>query len=115
RVGRVAVDTGERPAVLPVLYAVLDGDVVFRTAPGDKLVAAALHRTVAFETDAFDLDPRTGWGGDVVGTAEELVHPDDRRRAEQLGLQPWAGDERDRFVRIRAEHVSGRRVGDAPD
>jgi uncharacterized protein len=113
-VGRVAVDTGERPAIMPVLYALLDGDVVFRTAPGEKLVAAALHRTVAFETDEFDIEARTGWSVDVVGTAEELVQPDDLRRAEALGLQPWAGDERDRFVRIRAEHISGRRVRDAP-
>src|SRR5690349_2471503 len=90
RVGRVAVDTGERPAVLPVLYALLDGDVVFRTAPGDKLVAAALHRTVAFETDTFDLDGRSGWSVDVVGTAEEIVEPAERQRAEALGLEPWA-------------------------
>jgi nitroimidazol reductase NimA-like FMN-containing flavoprotein (pyridoxamine 5'-phosphate oxidase superfamily) len=113
RVGRVAVDTGERPAIMPVLYAVLDGDVVFRTAPGEKLVAAALHRTVAFEIDAFDVDVRDGWSVDVVGTAEEIVQPDDLRRAEALGLEPWAGAERDRYIRIRAEHVSGRRVRDA--
>lgn len=110
RVGRVAVDTGERPAIMPVLFALLDGDVVFRTAPGEKLVAAALHKVVAFETDAFDVDTRTGWSVDVVGTAEELMHPDDLARALQLGLAPWAGDEHDRFVRIRAEHVTGRRV-----
>jgi nitroimidazol reductase NimA-like FMN-containing flavoprotein (pyridoxamine 5'-phosphate oxidase superfamily) len=113
RVGRIAVDTGERPAIMPVLYGVLDGDVVFRTAPGEKLVAAALHRVVAFETDSFDVEARTGWSVDVVGTAEELVHPDDLRRAEILGLEPWAGAEHDRYVRIRAEHVSGRRVHDA--
>jgi nitroimidazol reductase NimA-like FMN-containing flavoprotein (pyridoxamine 5'-phosphate oxidase superfamily) len=112
-VGRIAVDTGERPAIMPVLYAVLDGDVIFRTAPGEKLVAAALHRTVAFETDAFDVNARTGWSVDVVGTAEELVRPDELQRAEALGLEPWAGAPRDRYVRIRAEHVSGRRVNDA--
>ena len=40
-VGRVAVANGG-PAILPVVYALLDGDVVFRTAPGEKLIAAAL-------------------------------------------------------------------------
>lgn len=59
RVGRVAVWT-DRPAVFPVVYAMLDDDVVFRTAPGEKLVAAVLHRTVAFEVDAFDGDEHTG-------------------------------------------------------
>jgi hypothetical protein len=83
---------------------------VYRTGPGEKLVAAALHRVVAFETDAFDVERRRGWSIDVVGPAEELVHPDDIERARSLDLHPWAGETRDRFVRIRAEHVSGRRV-----
>jgi hypothetical protein len=41
--------------VLPVVYALLDRDVVFRTAPGEKLIAAALNRTVAFEVDEYDV------------------------------------------------------------
>ncbi len=111
RVGRVAVSTGERPAILPVVYALLDGDVVFRTAPGEKLIAAVLHCTVAFEADDFDEAEGAGWSVNVVGPAEEITHPDERARAEALGLDPWAGgDVRDRFVRIRSEHGSGRRV-----
>jgi nitroimidazol reductase NimA-like FMN-containing flavoprotein (pyridoxamine 5'-phosphate oxidase superfamily) len=110
RVGRIAITTGDRPAILPVIYALMDGDIVFRTAPGDKLVAAALHQVVAFETDTFDLDRREGWSVDVVGTVEEIVHPAEIGRAESLGLDPWAGSVRDRYVRVRAEHLSGRRV-----
>jgi nitroimidazol reductase NimA-like FMN-containing flavoprotein (pyridoxamine 5'-phosphate oxidase superfamily) len=113
QVGRIAVDTGDHPAILPVLYGLLDDDVVFRTGPGDKLVAAALHQVVAFEADAFDLDRKEGWSVDVVGPAEELVNPGDIERAENLGLEPWAGSFRDRFIRIRAEHLSGRRVSAA--
>ena len=114
RVGRVAVYS-DRPAILPVVYALLDGDVVFRTAPGEKLIAAALQRTVAFEIDEYSETARTGWSVDVVGTAEEIVHPDDLERAEALGLEPWAGEVRDRYVRIRVEELSGRRIHhDAP-
>ncbi|HET9730326.1 MAG TPA: pyridoxamine 5'-phosphate oxidase family protein [Acidimicrobiia bacterium] len=109
QIGRVAICTGH-PAILPVVYGLLDGDVVFRTAPGEKLVAAALERTVAFEIDSYDLATRTGWSVDVVGTAEEIVRSDELARAEQLGLEPWAGEARDRFVRIRTEEVSGRRI-----
>ena len=112
RVGRVGVCMN-RPLVLPVVYALLDADVVFRTAPGEKLIAAALHRRVAFEIDEYDVAMRTGWSVIVVGTAEELVGADDLTRTRALDLQPWAGDIRDRFVRIRAEEVSGRRV--SPD
>ena len=109
RVGRVGLCT-HRPLVLPVVYALLDDDVVFRTAPGEKLIAAALNRTVAFEIDAYDVSGRAGWSVIVVGTAEEVVTADELTRVRALGLQPWAGELRDRFVRIRTEEVSGRRV-----
>jgi nitroimidazol reductase NimA-like FMN-containing flavoprotein (pyridoxamine 5'-phosphate oxidase superfamily) len=71
RVGRVGV-CGAQPVIVPVIYGLLDGDVVFRTAPGEKLLAAALYRTMAFEIDAFDVEARTGWSVDVVGEAEEI-------------------------------------------
>src|SRR5690348_6704396 len=80
RVGRVAL-CADHPVVLPVVYGLLDGDFVFRTAPGEKLIAAALHRTVAFEIDDYDADAHTGWSVDVVGPAEEILNPDDLERA----------------------------------
>jgi nitroimidazol reductase NimA-like FMN-containing flavoprotein (pyridoxamine 5'-phosphate oxidase superfamily) len=109
RIGRVGLCTGS-PLVLPVVYALLDRDVVFRTAPGEKLIAAALNRTVAFEVDHFDEAARAGWSVNVVGPADEIVAAEELARVRALGLEPWAGEFRDRFVRIRAEDVSGRRV-----
>ena len=109
QVGRVGV-CGGRPGVFPVLYARLDGDIVFRTAPGEKLIAAALNRDVVFEIDSYDVDARTGWSVNVVGTAEEIEDPAERARAEALDLQPWAGEVRDRYVRVRAREVTGRRI-----
>jgi nitroimidazol reductase NimA-like FMN-containing flavoprotein (pyridoxamine 5'-phosphate oxidase superfamily) len=108
-VGRVAVCTG-RPGVFPVLYSLLDGDVVFRTAPGEKLIAAALRREVVFEIDSFDTAARKGWSVNVFGVAEEIQDPTELSRAEALRLEPWAGEVRDRYVRIRAVEVSGRRI-----
>jgi len=109
-VGRVGVN-GARPGVFPVLFAMLDGDVVFRTAPGEKLIAAALNRELVFEVDAFDTGMRVGWSVNVLGPAEEIEDPAERARAEALHLEPWAGgDVRDRYVRIRAVEVTGRRV-----
>jgi len=109
RVGRVGVCSG-RAGVFPVLYALLDDDVVFRTAPGEKLIAAAMHREVVFEIDSFDMETRSGWSVNVLGTAEEIQHPDELTRADALGLDPWAGEVRDRYVRIRASELSGRRI-----
>ena len=109
-VGRVAICTG-RPAIVPVLFALDNEDIVFRTAPGEKLIAAALHRTVVFEVDSFNVTTREGWSVDVVGTAEEIVRPEELRRARELDLASWvAGEVRDRFVRIHREEISGRRI-----
>jgi nitroimidazol reductase NimA-like FMN-containing flavoprotein (pyridoxamine 5'-phosphate oxidase superfamily) len=108
--GRVAVWSGPHPAVLPVLYGMLDGDVVFRTAPGEKLIAAVLGHEVVFEIDAAEPARHTGWSVNVVGPAEEIVDAPLRARAAALALEPWAGDYRDDYVRIRAEHVTGRRI-----
>jgi nitroimidazol reductase NimA-like FMN-containing flavoprotein (pyridoxamine 5'-phosphate oxidase superfamily) len=109
RIGRLGLFT-DQPLVVPVVFALLDGDVVFRTAPGEKLIAAALNRTVAFEVDEYDVSRRSGWSVNVVGSAEEVVDPEELTRVRALGLEPWAGEFRDRFVRIRADEVSGRRV-----
>ncbi len=111
QVGRVGLST---PLVLPVQYAVFDGEVVFRTAPGEKLIAAVLGRTVAFEIDDFDVSARTGWSVIVTGPAEEVVDRSELARLRELDLHPWAGELRDRFVRIRTVEISGRRVDPQP-
>lgn len=108
--GRVAIWSGEHPAVLPVLYRLLDGDVVFRTAPGEKLVAAALGQEVVFEIDGIEPARRTGWSVNVVGHAEHVVDHREKERIAELGIEPWAGDYRDEYMRLRTERLSGRRI-----
>jgi nitroimidazol reductase NimA-like FMN-containing flavoprotein (pyridoxamine 5'-phosphate oxidase superfamily) len=108
--GRLAVWSGDHPAVLPVLYRVLDGDVVFRTAPGEKLIAAVLGQEVVFEIDAVEPARRTGWSVNVVGRAEHIVDHVEKERVAQLGLEPWAGDYRNEYMRLRTERLSGRRI-----
>jgi hypothetical protein len=88
----------------------LDGDVVFRTAPGEKLIAAALNRTVAFEVDEYDVAERTGWSVNLVGTIEEIVDRRDLERVRALDLPSWAGELRDRYVRVRSRVVTGRAI-----
>ncbi len=108
--GRVAVWSGPRPAILPVLYGMLDGDIIVRTAPGEKLIAAVLGQEVVFEIDGSEPARRTGWSVNVVGHATRLESHVDVERARELDLEPWAGEWRNDYVRIRAEHVSGRRI-----
>jgi hypothetical protein len=83
---------------------------VFRTAPGEKLSAAVLGQEVVFELDAVEPARHTGWSVNVLGRVEQIVKPDEKARAAQLGLEPWAGDYREEYVRVRTERLSGRRI-----
>lgn len=110
-IGRIGVTMGALPVILPVNYAMLDGDIVFATSEGTKLRAAANHAVVAFEVDEVNPDDRSGWSVLVVGPAREITDPGEITRAQALGLRPWAGGHRERFIRVRTELVSGRVIG----
>ncbi len=109
-VGRVAVSIGAVPAVFPVNYAILDGEVVFRTARGTGLHAAVQHAVVAFEVD--DLDPldQEGWSVLVVGTCQEITDDARRARARTLQLHPRVPDAEVHLMAIRPELISGRHI-----
>jgi nitroimidazol reductase NimA-like FMN-containing flavoprotein (pyridoxamine 5'-phosphate oxidase superfamily) len=104
--GRVAVKLADDLVILPVYYAVMDDDIVFRTAPGTKLDAAVLKTKVAFEVDG----AMPGWSVLVRGHAEEIRDSHLAERARQLLGNDWPAGERDELVRIRAEQVTGRRL-----
>jgi nitroimidazol reductase NimA-like FMN-containing flavoprotein (pyridoxamine 5'-phosphate oxidase superfamily) len=113
-IGRVAVSIGAVPAVFPVHYAMLDGEIVFRTAGGTSLDAALRNAVVAFEVD--DVDPlhHGGWSVLVVGTADEITDVDTRTRAEELAWRPRRTSADVHVMAIRPELISGRRVAVSP-
>ncbi|MCW2901534.1 MAG: pyridoxamine 5-phosphate oxidase-related FMN-binding protein [Streptosporangiaceae bacterium] len=109
-VGRIVFTESALPAIQPVAYAVADGDVVIRTAPGSKLAAAVCGTIVAFEIDDFDGATGTGWSVVVTGRARLIS---DRRELARLGRLPPHGPgrtEHDHVIRIRPAVVSGRRT-----
>ena len=109
-VGRVAVVVNGVPEVTPVNYALLDGDVVFRSGTGTKLHAALMSQPVSFEVDRIDEDRRIGWS--VLVSGESSVIEDDERlaRAEALDIDAWAPGARDAFVCVRTDLVLGREI-----
>lgn len=114
--GRVAVTVGALPTIFPVNYAILDGDVVFRTTPGTKLAAAVHDAVVAFEVDDVDRVSHTGWTVVVIGPSREISNPADIAAAQCLLLsrrKGGAGGES--VVRLRADLVSGRRFETEPE
>jgi uncharacterized protein len=117
RVGRVAfVENGE-PVILPVNHEIDGETIVFRTASGSKLAAAASESPVAFEVDGFDADRRAGWSVVVRGTAALITDDAEVRRLRTLGVWPWAdAAERPHWVRVRPYEITGRQiVHPAPD
>jgi nitroimidazol reductase NimA-like FMN-containing flavoprotein (pyridoxamine 5'-phosphate oxidase superfamily) len=109
-VGRVAVTVAALPAIFPVNYALLDGDIVFLTGDGTKLRAALVRAVVAFEVDHIDPARPSGWSVMAVGVAEEITDPGELRTVTEFGLRPFADGDRSHVVRIRPEFVSGRRI-----
>ena len=105
--GRVGMSIANEPVILPVYYALVDGEIVFRTDPGTKLIAAVLETRVAFEVD----DADNGWSVLVVGRAHEVRSPSPALTNAQAHLDNyWPSGERERVVRIEIEKVTGRRL-----
>jgi ABC-type transporter Mla MlaB component len=107
--GRVGVSVEALPAIFPVNYSMVEGDILFRTGEGIKLRAALSHTIVAFEVDHSDPDRREGWSVLVVGVAERLPAQTDGLGV-RVGPAPWAGGDRGHLIRIRPELISGRRI-----
>jgi uncharacterized protein len=105
--GRVGLKIGQDLTILPVYYASAGDDIVFRTDPGTKLIAAVLDTRVAFEVD----DRDDGWSVLVTGHAHE-IRAESADAAEALGRldQFWAEGSRERIVRIEIERITGRRL-----
>jgi uncharacterized protein len=109
-VGRVGITIGGLPVILPVNYAYVDGDVIFRTGEGSKLHAASNRAVMAFEVDGFDTSWRRGWSVLAIGRSAIVDDPGERADLDGRGVMPWAGGPRDAYVRLHPEMLTGRRI-----
>jgi uncharacterized protein len=109
RIGRLAL-AGPRPVIFPVNYAVDRGNIVLRTDPGTKFHAAVRESYVAFEVDWVEPNWQTGWSVVVRGQARLVTDPEELRRLRRLPLMPWAEGDKEHYVSIEAELISGRRL-----
>ena len=108
-VGRFVFTTDRGPIALPVNYRVVDGDVVFRVDADATLASVADSDQVSFEVDHVDEAMSGGWSVLVTGRVRR-VSPEEFRRLEGLGVEPWAGGLRSVFLRIERRELSGRRI-----
>lgn len=108
--GRVGlVDDGEA-LILPVNYVFDAPFIVFRSTTGTKLDAASKGQRVTFQIDATDPTYHGGWSVLAHGRAEVVERADEIARVETLPLRSWWEPARDRWIRIRVERVTGRRL-----
>lgn len=109
-IGRLAMAVSGDIDIFPVNYLVHEGAILFRTAEGTKLVEVVISGRLAFEVDGLDAAAGEAWSVVVKGRGEILDDFDDIYRAQELPLYPWnAPDQKQRFVRIVPERVTGRR------
>ena len=109
-VGRIAFGTISGPIVVPVNFAVLADTLVVRTAEGTVIDGHA-DEQVALEVDHIDEALCQGWSVLVRGPAHRVAHPAELRRLqEDAVVWPWAGGEREVYVRSIPREITGRRI-----
>ncbi|HET9079778.1 MAG TPA: pyridoxamine 5'-phosphate oxidase family protein [Trebonia sp.] len=109
-VGRIAFSAVSGPVVLPVNFTVVNGSIVVRTSEG-SLIEAHGDERAAFEVDHVDEALHQGWSVLVQGQAHRVLQPGELRHVrETVAAAPWPGGERDVYVRIVPDQISGRRI-----
>ncbi|WP_239138003.1 pyridoxamine 5'-phosphate oxidase family protein [Sphaerisporangium rufum] len=108
--GRIVYTDRALPAVQPVLFHLDGGAVVIRTSAGSALAAAVQDTVVAFEVDEVDARTRTGWSVTAVGHARVVDDPAETARLDLLPLRRWAPAGHERFILLRLERLTGRRI-----
>lgn len=104
--GRIVTTAAGEIDIFPVNHGVDRFSIVFRTAPGTKLLELTINRQVAFEVDGIDDDE--AFSVVVKGGADQIDRPADVARAERVGITPWPPGRKDRWVRITARDIQGR-------
>lgn len=115
-VGRVAVTTPSGPHIVPVNYSVVDDMVVFRTTPYSVLGTYGMNVPMAFEVDHLDYEYWTGWSVVARGRGEPIADAEEVRRINHAWpVQPWASGQRNLYLALRWNELSGRRLGPVID
>lgn len=103
------MSVGALPAIYPVDYRFIDGDILFVAGNAGGAGAALEGSVVAFEVDELDPAQGTGWSVLAVGLARVAAR-------EQIGSLrllldgPVAGAGVPELIRVHPELLSGRRI-----
>jgi nitroimidazol reductase NimA-like FMN-containing flavoprotein (pyridoxamine 5'-phosphate oxidase superfamily) len=115
-VGRIGYTGRFGPTILPVNYVLHEGTILFRTGQhsplGEDLRTGIEHAEskVAFEIDETSTVTREGWSVLVQGSAHLVDSEAERASIVRSGVEPWAGGEKELFVRVIPSRITGRRI-----
>ncbi len=111
-VGRVAFHPPPGLRIVPVNYVVLDDSIIWRTSPYTELGTYGADSEAVFEVDHLDHASRQGWSVIALGRIEVV---DDYDLVVVIRAirdpRPWAAGVRHVYMRLRIDHLSGRRIG----
>ena len=114
--GRLVLQTPSQVEILPVNYAVMGDAILMRTAHGSLLDRHADGASLLLEVDQVDHERWRGWSVVARGRGER-VQEDGLTRGERgsPGPPPWVSRDREVWIRLRWDELSGRKLGDAWD
>lgn len=103
--GRLAYRLVDEVHLVPINYVTDGRALLFRTASGNKLLAAVLGSEVAFEIDWHD--DLGAWSVVARGHLRQLGE-DEQHRADGLPLRPWVDTPRYDVLELAPDAVTGR-------
>jgi transcriptional regulator with XRE-family HTH domain len=105
-VGRIVFDSEDGPVALPVNYVVSNHDILLRTNEDTVIAKIKADERVGFEVDHIDDAMSDGWSVVIQATCEHLG----RARTTGVQVDPWAGGQRDHWIRLRSHSIVGRAI-----
>lgn len=100
-----------RVMILPVNYLVDGQSIYFRTAGDGSIAEAVPSLESSLQIDDSRADRSEGWSVLVSGASSRVEDQDLLTRLwGKVMAEPWSGGERNLFIRIHAESVTGRHV-----
>jgi len=108
-VGRLAMTAAGDVDIFPVNFVVDGTTVVFRSAAGTKLFEVVLGGRIAFETDGYEAGHGRAWSVVLKGHGEVIDRWGEIYAAQELPIVPWNHSPKERFVRVVATSITGRR------
>lgn len=111
-VGILALVGASAPILRPVNFVLHERSIVMRTGEGRILESAARGEAASFVVSEIDRFEHTGWSVVVSG---KLTHPEASETLASVPLRAWARAEKQHFVALSIDELSGRRLAGAGD